>query len=202
MDRDRRRGASPCSSSCVGYGTFPWISLSLAASFGIYGLVKKQIGPSVDAVSGLTLESFWLLPIAIVQLIVVGTTTGITLGTAGPWHAVLLSLAGVVTAIPAPLLRRRRAARAAGRDRPAAVRRADPAVRHRRWLLGEPMPLERWIGFGLVWLALTVLTVDSLVFARRARGRVGCRRDHLTPPEGRAKVTIQSRYTSLTRRNT
>ena len=32
------------------------------------------------------------------------------------------------------------------------------------------MPPERWIGFGLVWLALTVLTVDSLVFARRARG--------------------------------
>ena len=44
----------------LGYGTFPWISLSLAASFGIYGLVKKQIGPAVDAVSGLTLESFWL----------------------------------------------------------------------------------------------------------------------------------------------
>jgi chloramphenicol-sensitive protein RarD len=38
------------------------------------------------------------------------------------------------------------------------------------WLLGEPMPLERWIGFGLVWLALTVLTVDSVVYARRARG--------------------------------
>ena len=36
------------------------------------------------------------------------------------------------------------------------------------WLLGEPMPLERWIGFGLVWLALIVLTVDSLLFARRA----------------------------------
>ena len=38
------------------------------------------------------------------------------------------------------------------------------------WLvLGEPMPLERWIGFGLVWVALTVLTVDSLLHARRVR---------------------------------
>ena len=33
-----------------------------------------------------------------------------------------------------------------------------------------PMSLERWIGFGLVWLALIILTVDSLVYARRSRG--------------------------------
>jgi chloramphenicol-sensitive protein RarD len=38
------------------------------------------------------------------------------------------------------------------------------------FLLGEPMPLERWIGFALVWVSLTVLTVDSLLFARRSRG--------------------------------
>ena len=38
------------------------------------------------------------------------------------------------------------------------------------WLvLGEPMPLERWIGFGLVWLALIILTVDSVLYARRVR---------------------------------
>ena len=38
------------------------------------------------------------------------------------------------------------------------------------WILGEPMPPERWVGFALVWVALAVLTVDSVVFARRARG--------------------------------
>ena len=37
------------------------------------------------------------------------------------------------------------------------------------WILGEPMPLERWIGFGLVWLALIVLTADSLRHLRRPR---------------------------------
>ena len=154
----------------VGYGTFPWISLSLAASFGIYGLVKKQIGPSVDAVSGLTLESFWLLPIAIVQLIVVGTTSGITLGSAGPWHAALLSLAGVFTAIP--LLFFAAGARRAPLVVIGLLQFVAPILQFiiGAWLLGEPMPLERWIGFGLVWLALTVLTVDSLVYARRARG--------------------------------
>ena len=154
----------------LGYGTFPWISLSLAASFGIYGLVKKQIGPSVDAVSGLTLESFWLLPIAIVQLIVVGMTSGITLGTAGPWHAALLSLAGVFTAIP--LLFFAAGARRAPLVVIGLLQFVAPILQFiiGAWLLGEPMPLERWIGFGLVWLALTVLTVDSVVYAQRARG--------------------------------
>ena len=52
----------------VGYGAFPWIALTLAFSFGLYGLVKKQLGPSVDAVSGLTLESLWLVPVAAVLL--------------------------------------------------------------------------------------------------------------------------------------
>ena len=40
------------------------------------------------------------------------------------------------------------------------------------WLLGEPMSLERWIGFALVWVALIVLTVDSLVVARRRARRL------------------------------
>ncbi|HEX5729236.1 MAG TPA: EamA family transporter RarD [Microbacterium sp.] len=154
----------------VGYGAFPWIALSLAFSFGTYGLIKKRLGPAVDAVSGLTLETFWLVPVATVVLIVVGSTTGLTFGAGGPWHAVLLSLVGVVTAIPLLLF-------AAGARRvPLTVigllQFVAPILQFiiGAWLLGEPMPLERWIGFGLVWLALVVLTVDSLIFARRARG--------------------------------
>ena len=154
----------------VGYGAFPWIALTLAFSFGIYGLVKKRLGPSVDAVSGLTLESLWLVPVAGVILVVVGTTTGLTFGAAGPWHALLLSLAGVITAVPLLLF-------AAGARRvPLTVigllQFVAPILQFviGAWLLGEPMSLERWIGFGLVWLALIVLTVDSLIFARRSQG--------------------------------
>jgi chloramphenicol-sensitive protein RarD len=154
----------------IGYGAFPWIALTLAFTFGFYGLVKKRLGPSVDAVSGLTLESLWLVPVATVILLVVGTTTGLTMGSAGPWHALLLSLAGVFTAVPLLLF-------AAGARRvPLTVigllQFVAPILQFiiGAWLLGEPMTLERWIGFGLVWLALIVLTVDSLLFARRARG--------------------------------
>ena len=51
-DRDRLRAACP------------WISLVLAFSFGLYGLVKKQVGGRVDAVGGLTLETLWIAPFA------------------------------------------------------------------------------------------------------------------------------------------
>lgn len=156
----------------VAYGTVPWIALVLAASFGVYGLVKKRIGPSVDAVSGLTLESLWLSPVAIGMLVFVAATGGVAFGTAGLGHAVLLSLAGVVTAVP--LLFFAAGARRAPLTVIGLLQFVAPILQFAIgvWVLGEPMPLERWIGFGLVWLALIVLTVDSLRHARRpARSR-------------------------------
>jgi chloramphenicol-sensitive protein RarD len=152
----------------VGYGAFPWIALSLATSFSLYGLVKKKIGPSVDAVSGLTLETLWLMPVAGVILIVVGATTGITMGASGGWHALLLSLAGVITATP--LLFFAAGARRVSLTVIGLLQFVAPILQFiiGAWLLGEEMTLERWIGFVLVWVALTVLTVDSLIYARRA----------------------------------
>lgn len=153
----------------VGYGAFPWIALTLAGSFGLYGLVKKQLGPEVDAVSGLTLESFWLLPVAGVQLAVVGVTTGITMGTAGASHAVLLGLAGVVTAVP--LLFFAAGARRAPLSVMGLLQFVAPILQFAIGVwLGEDMPPERWAGFALVWVALILLTADSLRHARRGRG--------------------------------
>lgn len=153
----------------VGYGTFPWIALSLAASFGLYGLVKKRIGPSVDAVSGLTLETAWLAPVAVVQLCVVGATTGLTIGSSGLVHTLLLLGAGVVTAVP--LLLFAAGARRASLSLVGLLQFVAPILQFviGAWILGEPMPFERWIGFGLVWMALIVLTVDSVWAARRGR---------------------------------
>ncbi|TPX01003.1 EamA family transporter RarD, partial [Schumannella luteola] len=64
----------------VGYGAFPWIALALAFSFGFYGFIKKRVGAQVDAVSGLTLETVWLAPVAVVQLIITQATLGLTFG--------------------------------------------------------------------------------------------------------------------------
>nr|WP_314844839.1 EamA family transporter RarD [uncultured Microbacterium sp.] len=152
------------------YGHFPWIALSLTVSFGVYGLIKKRIGSAVDAVSGLTLESFWLIPIAVVQLIIVATTpAGITMGANGVWHAVLLAFAGVATAVPLLLFA-------------AGTRRVNLAVIGMMQfitpvmqfiigvaILGEPMPTVRWVGFIIVWIAITVFIVDLVLAMRRGR---------------------------------
>ena len=156
----------------VGYGAFPWIALTLAFSFGFYGLVKKQIGPAVDAVSGLTLESFWLLPVAVVQLIVVANVTGITLGNEGVLHTVLLLAAGAVTAVP--LLLFASGARRVPLTVIGLLQFVAPIIQFviGAWVLHEPMTPERWAGFSLVWLALVLLSVDSLVASRRHRRAV------------------------------
>ena len=156
----------------IGYGSFPWIALTLAFSFGFYGLVKKQIGPAVDAVSGLTLESLWLLPVAAIQLVIVANLTGITLGAAGAVHTVLLLLAGAVTAVP--LLLFASGARRVPLTVIGLLQFVAPIIQFAIgvWVLGEPMTLERWVGFALVWLALAILSVDSVLASRRHRRAV------------------------------
>lgn len=152
-----------------GYGQLPWIALVLAFSFGFYGLIKKRVGPQVDAVSGLTIETVWLAPLAVVQLVFVAMTTGLTIGTVSVWHTVLLLSAGAVTAVPLLLFA------AAARRLPLIymgfIQYFAPFI---QFLVGvvvlqEPMPLERWIGFALVWVALGVLTFDLLRGVRTAR---------------------------------
>jgi chloramphenicol-sensitive protein RarD len=151
------------------YGALPWISLVLAFSFGLYGLIKKRVGPAVDAVSGLTLETAWLAPVAIVQLAVVGASAGLTYGTVSPAHTLLLTSAGVVTAVPLLLFA------AAARRLPLVylglTQYLAPVLQFilGAFVLGEKMPPARWIGFALVWVALVILTVDVFASGRRVR---------------------------------
>jgi chloramphenicol-sensitive protein RarD len=154
----------------VGYGQVPWIALTLAFSFGLYGLTKNRVGSSVDALSGLTLETAWLSPVAAGMLIWVSATSGITMGTAGVGHGILLALAGVVTAVP--LLFFAAATRRAPLSLVGLLQFLTPILQFLTGvvILHEDMPAERWAGFALVWVALVVLTVDSLRQARRPRG--------------------------------
>jgi chloramphenicol-sensitive protein RarD len=154
----------------VGYGTVPWISLILAFSFGLYGLIKKRVGGHLDALSGLTLETMWLTPLAIVQLVVVSMISGLTFGTVSAVHTIALIGSGVITAVP--LLFFAAASRRLPLTTLGLVQYLAPVLQFLAGvvILHEPMPPERWLGFGLVWLALIVLTVDMIV-AGRARRR-------------------------------
>ncbi|MFB2596800.1 EamA family transporter RarD [Herbiconiux sp. P17] len=152
----------------VGYGSVPWIALVLAGSFGTYGLVKKHVGPRVDAVSGLTLETVWISPVAIVIVIVVSQTTGLVIGTVSVWNTLILASAGVATAIPLLMFA------AATRRLPLVyvgfVQFIVPILQFviGVFLLHEPMPPARWAGFAIVWLSLAILVVD-MVRASRTR---------------------------------
>jgi chloramphenicol-sensitive protein RarD len=153
----------------VGYGSFPWVSLALAFSFGLYGLVKSRVGGRVDAVGGLTLETLWLTPLAVVQLAVVGSTVGLTLTTEGTGHALILASAGIVTAVP--LLLFAGAARRLPLSIVGFVQYLTPFLQFLvgAFVLHEEMPLERWIGFGLVWAALAIFSADLVAAERRRR---------------------------------
>ena len=153
----------------VGYGSIPVISLTLAFSFGFYGFVKNRMGPSVKSLDSLTLETLWLTPVAVGLLVWVSMTTGLTLGTLGTAHTLLLLMAGAVTSIPLLFFG------AAARRHPLSViglmQYLAPVMQFTFGvaIMGEPMPLERWIGFSLVWIALVILSVDAL---RHRRNRL------------------------------
>lgn len=153
----------------VGYGAFPWISLILAFSFGLYGLVKKQVGGRIGAVHGLTLETLLLAPVAAVALIVVGSTGGIVFGSAGSGQALAVVGLGVVTAVPLLLF-----AAAARRLPLATIGLTQYLTPILQLVVGvvalhEPMSTARWVGFGLIWVALVLLSVDALRRGRAPR---------------------------------
>ncbi|PYY49310.1 EamA family transporter RarD [Curtobacterium sp. MCLR17_043] len=158
----------------IGYGQMPWISLALAFSFGLYGLVKKRVGGTVDALSGLTIETVWLLPIAVVALVVLGVTGiggGVTFTSEGWGHAVITVLTGPATAVP--LLLFASSARRVSLSTLGLTQYLAPVM---QLLVGvlvqhEEMSAGRWFGFGIVWLALVVLTADSFAAARASRRR-------------------------------
>ena len=156
----------------IGYGALPWISLVLAASFGLYGLIKKQVGGRVDAVTGLTLETAWLVPAAIVMLGLVSATAGITFGTVSTLHTIAILSAGIITAVP--LLLFAAAARRLPLTYLGLTQYLAPVLQFLFgvFVLREDMPVERWVGFSIVWVALAVLTTDMFLAGRSARRTV------------------------------
>lgn len=154
----------------IGYGAFPWIALTLAFSFGLYGLVKKRVGPTADAVGGLTIETAVLAPAAAAVLVVIALTSGLSFGALGAGHTLLMLSLGVATAVPLILF-----AAAARRLPLIYIGLAQYIAPILQLLVGvvvlhEAMPPERWVGFAIVWAALAILTADMLMHSNRQRG--------------------------------
>jgi chloramphenicol-sensitive protein RarD len=149
----------------VGDHRVPWLGLGLAVSFSTYGLIKKTV--PLPATASLAAEGVVLAPLAAAYLIYLqiagGAVTGHSVG-----QLALLAASGPVTAIP--LLLFGAAARRIPLTTLGTLQYLAPTLQFLLGVVvyGEVMPTERWIGFGLVWVALIVFTVD-LVRSRPRR---------------------------------
>ena len=153
----------------VGLGAVPWLSLGLALTFGFYGLIKNRVGPHVAAVPSLAVETTVLAPVALGYLVWLTTQGTSTFLHDGAGHALLLASSGIVTALP--LLCFGAAARILPLRVIGMLQYITPIM---QLLVGvlvfdEHMPPLRWAGFALVWVALTILTVDALRATRATR---------------------------------
>lgn len=156
----------------VAQGSLPWISLSLALSFGLYGLVKKRVGARVDALTGLTVESGWMTPVALAYFawLYAGGHGALQGTTASAGLALGLVLAGPVTAAPLLLF-------AAGTRRvPLSIvglsQYITPVMQFLlAWaVFHEEISPARWVSTALVWVAVIVFVTDLLwQLARRPR---------------------------------
>ncbi|MEU0025016.1 EamA family transporter RarD [Streptomyces sp. NPDC006335] len=164
----------------VGYGRPPWISLTLAFSFATYGLVKKKV--NLGGVESLAAETAIQFLPALAYLLWLSSRGDLSFAAEGPGHAALLASTGVVTALP--LVCFGAAAIRVPLSTLGLLQYLAPVF---QFLLGifyfhEAMPPERWAGFALVWLALTLLTWDALRTARTHRREIG--RPGTTMPTG------------------
>jgi chloramphenicol-sensitive protein RarD len=149
----------------LGAGQLPWVALVLAASFGLYGLLRKTA--PLGAIEGLTLETLVLAPLMAVLLawFVFSGTGRFTHG--GAVLDVWLVLAGPFTAVP--LLLFAYGARRVTLATLGLLQYLGPSI---QFLLGvyvyhEPFEPARFVGFGLIWAALVVYSAEGLWRLRR-----------------------------------
>ncbi len=148
------------------YGSFPWIALSLAASFGIYGLIRKLA--AVDSVTGLGVENAFLLLPAIAFLF--WTETQGQGGFFGAWGwgvDALLMFGGIVTAVP--LIAFSYAVRRVPLSTIGLMQYIAPTMQFLTGVLifREPFDIDRAVGFVCIWVALAIFAGEGLWRAQR-----------------------------------
>ncbi len=151
----------------VNYGSLPWISLLLAFTFGMYGLIKKTA--SLESMHGFSLETMVLFLPAFGYLIYREAAGIGGFGHQGAVITLLFVLAGPVTSIP--LLLFGYSARRVPLSMLGFIQYITPTL---QFLLGvfvyhEPFPAARMVGFVIIWVALLVYTLEGVLFNRRPK---------------------------------
>jgi chloramphenicol-sensitive protein RarD len=146
-------------------GRPPWDAIILTFSFGFYGLAKKQA--NAGAIEGMAVESGTVAPLALVAVLVLGLQGNSTVTHHGTGYLVLVLLAGPITAVPLLLF-----GASATRVSMTTLGLLNYIAPIMQFICGlavfhEDMSGMRWAGFGLVWVALVILTFDSMHSRRR-----------------------------------
>jgi chloramphenicol-sensitive protein RarD len=151
------------------HGAIPWIALMLSATFGFYGLVKKKA--RLGSLEGLTLETGILLIPALGYILFSGATGAGAFLQNSPTTRILMAGAGIITVIP--LLLFASASRRIPLSLLGILQYISPTL---QFLIGvfvykEPFSPIQSIGYGIVWLALIVFAVESII-ARQVAGAI------------------------------
>ncbi|WP_109118401.1 EamA family transporter RarD [Azospirillum sp. TSO22-1] len=146
------------------YGVVPWIALALAVTFGIYALVRKKA--AIEPVTGLLVETGLLIPPALGYLLWLGPQGAFVSG--GTGTAVLLALAGPITAVPLVLFMV-----GAARLKLSTIGLLQYIGPTGQLLLGvlvygETFTPAHAVAFGCIWVALVLYSHDAFVTHRAA----------------------------------
>jgi chloramphenicol-sensitive protein RarD len=171
----------------VDHGRPPWLAMLVAASFGLYGLVKKQLG--LPAAEGMFVESATLLLPALAYVAFLAGAGAGTVGRTSVAHTVLIVLAGVMTALP--LMSFADAANRIPLTALGILQYIAPIMQLAFGVLvfHEPMPPARLAAFVLVWLALAVFTGDGL---RTRRARLAVARMETAPADRNPREPLRA----------
>lgn len=151
----------------ISLGTVPYIALSLAASFGFYGLMRKKM--PVDTVPGLLIESAWLLPIGIFYWLIFMDSQSSNLMTNTTALNLTLFAAGAVTT--APLLFFTNAAKKLSLTVLGFFQYIGPSIMFivAVTLYQETLVFEKLLTFVFIWSALLVFSIDSIKKLRQKK---------------------------------
>ena len=161
-----------------GYGHFPWIAVGLCTSFGLYGLLRKQSGTA--AIPGLFLETMFLLPLALIYLVLLANRGALTFGLSHLSLSVILTTTGIVTAVP--LIWFGYAARHLRLVTIGFLQYLSPSI---SFILGlfvyhETFTRQHFLTFLLIWFALAFVSIEA-VWRWRATKRVAAEAPPLSP---------------------
>jgi chloramphenicol-sensitive protein RarD len=145
----------------------PWIALTLAVTFGTYGLIRKVV--RVESLPGLATETLLLLPVALLYLIWCEFSGSGALGHTGPTIAALLIGTGPLTAISLFLFAF--GARLLPYSTVGVLQYIAPSLQLACGVFAfhEPFERTRAIGFALIWTALLIYAGEGLLVSRKQR---------------------------------